>query len=336
MLNFSSRTFLSALVALLPFLVDAQSRDDAVQEAPLEEVLVTGQQPGPGLWKVTRPDDAKGHVLWILGNYSPLPKKLSWRSTELEAVLAQSQAVLAPVSVSASAGPLGGITLLPTLIGVRDNPGGQKLQDVVPPDLYARWLPLKARYLGRDEGVESWRPIFAAQELYRAALKQKSLVPYDGIWPAVEKLARKAKVPIVETEIELKVEKARASIKEFKTTPLDDVECFARTLQRLESDLDLMRERANAWAVGDVAQLRALAPIERASACIGVVLESSFMQQRGYGDVLVRAKSAWVAAIEQALVKYPSSVTVLAVDEILKPNGYVAELRQRGYEIQEP
>jgi TraB/PrgY/gumN family len=335
-LNFSSRIFVLLLVALLPCPVDAQSQDPAVQEAPLEEVLVTGQQPGPGLWKVTRPNDANGHVLWILGNHSPLPKKLSWRSTELESVLAQSQAVLAPVSVSASAGPLGGITLLPTLIGVRDNPGGQKLQDVVPPDLYARWLPLKARYLGRDQGVESWRPIFAAQELYRAALKQKSLVPYDGIWPAVEKLARKAKVPIVETEIELKVEKARASIKEFKTIPLDDVECFARTLQRLESDLDLMRERANAWAVGDVARLRALAPVERASACIGVVLESSFMQQRGYGDVLVRAKSAWVAAIEQALVKYPSSVTVLSVDEIMKPTGYVAELRQRGYEIEEP
>ena len=156
-------------------------------------MLATGQQPGPGLWKVTRPGDPNGHVLWILGNYSPLPKKLSWRSTELESVLAQSQAVLAPVSVSASAGPLGGITLLPTLIGVRDNPGGQKLEDVVPPDLYARWLPLKARYLGKDQGVESWRPIFAAQELYRAALKQKSLVPYDGIWPAVKNLRAKPK-----------------------------------------------------------------------------------------------------------------------------------------------
>jgi len=297
---------------------------------------VTGQQPGPGLWRVTRPGDPGGNVLWLLGNYSPLPKKLSWRSAELERVLASAEAVVAPVSVSASAGPLGGITLLPSLIGVRDNPGGKKLQDVVPPDLYARWLPLKARYLGKDQGVESWRPIFAAQELYRAALKKKSLVPYDGIWPAVEKLARKAKVPVIETELELKVEKARASIKEFKTTPLDDVECFARTLQRLESDLDLMLERANAWAVGDVARLRALAPVERASACIGVVLESSFMQQRGYGDILVRAKSAWVAAVEQALEQYPSSVTVLSVDEILKPNGYVAALRQKGYVVAEP
>jgi hypothetical protein len=83
MLNFSSRSCLLVLVALLPFLVDAQSQDDIAREAPLEEVLVTGQQPGPGLWKVTRPDDANGHVLWILGNHSPLPKKLSWRSTEL-------------------------------------------------------------------------------------------------------------------------------------------------------------------------------------------------------------------------------------------------------------
>ena len=183
-----------------------------------------------------------------------------------------------------------------------DNPGGQKLQDVVPPDLYARWLPLKARYLGRDEGVESWRPIFAAQELYRAALKQKSLVPYDGIWPAVEKLARKAKVPIVETEIELKVEKARASIKEFKTTPLDDVECFARTLQRLESDLGLMRERANAWAVGDVARLRRWRPSSvpvRASAwCSNPRSCSSGVRRRSR-----RAESAWVRRDRRRLIE---------------------------------
>ena len=302
----------------------------------LEEVLVTGQQPGPGLWKVTRPGDPHGHVLWILGNYSPLPKKMKWRSTELAGVLAASQAVLAPVSVSASAGPLGGVTLLPSLIGVRSNPDGKRLQDVVPADLYARWLLLKARYLGNDDGVENWRPVFAAQELYRAALKKNDLVPYEGVWPAVEKLARKARVPITRPEIEIKVEKARSAIKEFKSTPLDDVDCFSRTLQRLESDLDLMRERANAWTVGDVARLKQLAPIERASACIGVMLESSFVQERGYGDVLERVRNAWVAAAEQSLAGNVSTVAVLSVDEILKPNGYVAQLQKRGYVVADP
>jgi len=231
---------------------------------------------------------------------------------------------------------LGGITLLPSLIGVRSNPDDKRLQEVVPADLYARWLPLKARYLGRNDGVEDWRPIFAAQELYRAALKKNDLVPYDGVWPAVEKLARKARVPITEPGIELKVEKARTAIKEFKSTPFADVECFSRTLQRLESDVELMRERANAWAVGDVARLRKLVPIERASACIGVMLESSFMQQRGFGDVLDRARNAWVAAAEKSLASNASTVAVLSVDEILKPDGYVAQLKTRGYVVTDP
>jgi len=276
----SCLSLLILLATAAPPRVDAQVISVPPPDGPLEEVLVTGQQPGPGLWKVTRPGETDGHVLWILGNDSPLPRKLTWRSSELEAVLANSQAVLAPASVSASAGPLGGITLLPALIGVRSNPGGKRLQEVVPADLYARWLPLKARYLGRDDGIEKWRPIFAAQELYRAALKTKDLVPYDGVWPAVEKLARKARVPVVETKIELKVEKARAYI--------------------------------------------------------GVVLESSFMLERGYGDLLERVKAAWVAAAERALATHASSVAVLSVDEILKPNGYVARLRQKGYRIEEP
>jgi hypothetical protein len=336
MLKQAPRSLALLILLCLPPMVGAQEAAGSAFDAPIEEVLVTGQQPGPGLWKVTRAGDPDGHVLWILGNHSPLPKKMTWRSTELAVVLAASQAVLAPVSVSASAGPLGGVTLLPSLIGVRSNPDGRRLREVVPADLYARWLPLKARYLGNDDDVEHWRPIFAAQELYRAALKKNDLVPYDGVWPAVEKLARKARLPVIEPEIELKVEKARAAIKEFKSTPLDDVECFSRTLQRLELDLGLMRERANAWAVGDVARLKELAPVERASACIGVVLESSFMQERGYGDVLERARTAWVAAAEKSLASNASTVAVLSVDEILKPGGYVAQLKRNGYVVEDP
>jgi hypothetical protein len=327
---------LPAVGMLFPVSVLAEPSLPAVDEPPLEEVLVTGQQPGPGLWRVTRPGDASGHVLWILGNHSPLPKKMQWRSGEVELVLASSQEVLAPVSVNASVGPLGGITLLPSLVGARRNPNDEQLRDVLPPDLYARWLVLKARYLGNDDDVEQWRPIFAAQELYRAALKQKGLVPYEGVWPTVEKLARRARVKVVQTELDLKVEKARAAIRDFKTMPLSDVECFARTMQRLESDLDLMRERANAWSVGDVTRLRSLAPVERASACIGVILDSSVMKERGYGDMLERLENLWVAAAEQSLARNTSTVAVLSVDEILKPNGYVARLREKGYVIEDP
>ena len=37
----------------------------------LETVLVSGEQPGPGMWKVSKGD----HVLWIVGIQTPVPKK---------------------------------------------------------------------------------------------------------------------------------------------------------------------------------------------------------------------------------------------------------------------
>jgi hypothetical protein len=261
---------------------------------------------------------------------------MQWKSGEIERVITDSQQVLAPPSVNPSVGPLGGITLLPSLIGARKNPGDQSLQAVVPPELYARWLPLKQRYLGDDRGVESWRPLFAANALYLAALDDHGLVPYEGVWPQVRKLAKRAGVDVVEPEVRVDVEKPRAAIREFKALPLDDVECFARTLQRLESDLDLMRDRANAWAVGDVPRLRKLAPVERASACIGVLLESSFMRERGYSDLIDRARTAWVDAARAALDRNPSTLAVISVEELLKPDGHFARLREQGYQVESP
>ena len=307
-----------------------------IESAPIEEVLVTGQQPGPGLWKITRPSAGNDHVLWILGTYGPLPRKMRWRSTELEAVLAESQELIGPVAMRAKVGPLGGVTLLPSLIGVRRNPNDQRLQEVVPAELYARWLPLKQRYIGRDNDVEKWRPIFAAWELYEKALRSSGFESYGVIWPSVEKLARKAKVKITEPEVTVKVEKPRAAIKDFKQTPLDDVECFARTIARLESDLEVMKVRANAWATGDVVRLRELAPVDNASACIAVVMNAQLIQDRGYTDWPARRAAAWLSAVERAMANNGSTVTVLSIDEILKPDGYVARLRAAGYRVEDP
>jgi hypothetical protein len=86
--------------------------------------------------------------------------------------VAASQELLVPAEVDAEVGILSRLTMLPSLIGARNNPDGKTLQDVVPPDLYARWLVLKAKYLGDADGVEKWRPLFAAFELYRKAISK--------------------------------------------------------------------------------------------------------------------------------------------------------------------
>lgn len=319
-----------------PVAAVAASVPEEPTQAPIEEVLVTGQQPGPGLWRVTHPAAGNDHVLWILGTYSPLPKKVRWRSAELESVLAGSQALIGPVSMNAKVGPLGGLTLLPSLVGLRKNPNGERLQELLPPDLYARWVPLKLRYIGRDDDVEGWRPIFAAGELYEKALRAQGFESYGIVWPAVEKLARRSRVPITEPEVTIKVDKPRSAIKDFKRMPLDDVDCFAKTIARLETDLDRMKLRANAWATGDLVTLRELAPIDNATACIAVVLNAQVMQDRGYTDWPARREAAWLSAVEQALAKNGSTVAVLSIDQILKPDGYVARLRAKGYRVDDP
>ncbi len=67
---------------------------------PLDEVVVTGEFPGPGMWKVTRAGDAASHVLWIVGEPPPLPKRMKWKSKDIEAVALGAQEILRDSAVS--------------------------------------------------------------------------------------------------------------------------------------------------------------------------------------------------------------------------------------------
>ena len=49
-------------------------------EAELDAILVSGPQPGPGLWKVRKGE----HVMWILGTVGPLPKRMEWDASTVE------------------------------------------------------------------------------------------------------------------------------------------------------------------------------------------------------------------------------------------------------------
>lgn len=314
----------------------AQDVGDASPATTLDAVLVTGEQPGPGLWRVVKSTPDGDHVLWILGSLRPLPKKLKWHSEEVEAAIAQSQELLLASSVRADIGFFRSLTLLPSLIGVRNNPDGAKLRDVVPPDLYARWLVLKHKYLGDDRSVEKWRPIFAARELYVKAIEAIGLETSEQVVPVVEKLAKKSDLAVVTPRITLEIDKPRAAIKEFKKTPISDVKCLARTIERLETDLDLMRARAIAWSVGDVKALRAMKHVDQIGACLSAVMDTQIVQERGYGDMPERMADLWVTAAEAALARNKSTFAVLSIDEIFKSDGYLAKLRAQGYSVREP
>lgn len=296
----------------------------------IEEVLVIGEQPGPGLWRVYKGD----HVLHVLGTISPIPKNMQWQSKQVEAVLAESQEFITPPGVKMEIGFWGKVGLLPSLIGIKNNPDSKKLADVLTPELYGRWSVLKAKYIGQDQDIEKQRPIFAASALFKKSIEKSDLVSNERVRWALENVVRNHKIKTTQPRVVHELQSPRASIKKFKQSTLDDTQCFAKTLERLESDLDAMRARANAWSVGDINALRNLPYVDNKAACEEAVLNSELAQDQGLQDIKATLKAAWLEAAESALANNAHSFASLPMEELLKPDGYLAALVAKGYKVE--
>ncbi|MEJ7805439.1 MAG: TraB/GumN family protein [Telluria sp.] len=304
----------------------------AQMEAAPDQVLVVGQRPGPGLWKISKGD----HVLWVFGSYAPLPVNMQWRSQQVEAILGRSQLYLAPPSAGVGVGLWGGMNLLPHLIGMRKNPGGAMLRDMVAPDIYARWRVLKAKYGVGDE-VESERAIFAAQTLYHAGMKQVGLSNGDDVPKAINQLVKKNKIKVMRSHVVLEMADPVNTLKQFKAGSMDDAACFATTIARLETDIDAMRVRANAWTKGDLELIRTLNFADREGACKSA-MESSAAIKNGMGleGTEQRMRELWLEAAEHALATHATSFAMLKLHDILKSDSLIAALQAKGYTVHSP
>jgi uncharacterized protein YbaP (TraB family) len=300
----------------------------------IEGIVVVGRQPGPGLWKVRKGD----HVLWILGTQTPLPKRMEWDSAYVQRRVAESQEVLlAPTaSIGSDLGFFRNLALIPSALKARKNPDDKTLSDIVPPEQYARWLALKKRYIGNDRGVEQWRPVFAALELYTKAIERSGMRLDTTVDDLVKKAAKNNKVPVSTPKVEVKIKDPKAALKAFSQQPLEDMECFTRTLDRIEGDLGTMALRANAWAQGDLEQLRDLPFRSQFSACSNALTGNEIAKKLGFSDIQQRIETTWLNAAEAALSKNASTFAIMPVGLLLPADGYLAKLAAKGYVIEGP
>jgi hypothetical protein len=325
------------LFALAPAAATAEDppRDD-LETRTLETVVVSGVQPGPGLWRVVAPN---GNTMWVLGRLLPLPKRMEWTATEVEEKVIASERVLLPPTVDfdVKAGFFAKLGLLPAALRARNNPGKQPLVEVVPPELYARWSVLKKQYMGRDRGVEKRRPIVAAQELLEEALDDHDLSWKNIAAEKVRKTARKHDVELHTPSVAVTIEDPKALLRELNESSLSDLDCFEKTLLQLETDIEPMKLRANAWALGEIGYLRSV-DMTRSSyrACSDAVLETQIAKKHGFADLEQRLREAWLADAEDTLGKHARSFAVLPMSLVLADSGYLAELGRRGYRIEAP
>ncbi len=299
---------------------------------PIEEVVVSGEQPGPGLWKVSKGT----HVLWILGTLNPLPKRMTWRSGEVEGIVAKSNEVIGQESVSPNVGFFRGITLIPSLLRARYNPDGALLKDILPPDLYGRWLKLKTAYLGNDSGIEKWRPMFAAIRLYQKAIDHSDLTSANIVWPVISKAASAHNVRVTKLSVKVDVGNPKQTIRDFTQTPrAADIACLAATIDRLETDLGNMKLRANAWAVGDLPALERSPAPDQVAKCLEAFSSGPGLQEK-LNAGRARYYDHWLNAADNALSRNEVTFAMLPMSELLGADGRLAKLKAKGYEVQRP
>jgi hypothetical protein len=234
-------------------------------------------------------------------------------------------------------GNFAALRFLPAIMRLRFNADGRTLREVLPPDVYSRFSAAHRRIFGRDpDPKDRARPFYAADQLFDEALEKSGLSEKEVVWPKVDDLARRHKVRIRQLKFELPVDDPKGLIRDFAAvSPEKETACLVATLDRIDRDLPNMRRRAQAWAVGDMATLRSLPVVNQQQTCIEALLERPKLKEIAE-QARRKVEADRPAIISYLLLAHATSFTAEPLDELLKPDGLLAQLRAAGYSVEEP
>jgi hypothetical protein len=307
----------------------------AVQSAaplPLEElesIIVTGERPGPALWKVTT---KKGNTLWILPVFGPLPDRLNWKAKEVQDVIRTSQAVYIGGRDVAAATSSRSAERALRAIG---NVDGKLLVDVLPPDVYARFMELSLRFADGPARFQRYRPYYAVEFLRDIAMARLHLTTDGGVVAKVRSLAGYYLVD-VHTIKSVSNRERETIVRQLEKTPREaDVPCVRAMLDRMELELRESIDRANSWSAGDLHTLRGDQRFQSAAvyrdAC------KQFLQSlKAINLHDAAARQAMYSSYVAALRKNKSSLALVWASDLLDSDGLAARFRKAGYEVEEP
>lgn len=309
---------------LLPFLCAANDAGADSAEPDMQVVLVVGVQPGPALWKVI----SGSHVLWILGEISPYPRKLKWRSRQFERLLRDSQELLIDFSgywwADAENSAL--------LNKASKLPAGTRLRDLISPELQVRLVATAARF--GNPPLEEWHAFAATNRLVSSAMRTLDLDSFSVRFAAA-KLGERQRVLV--TRFQTAEIPFPERLKNWQHA--DNEVCLKRLVDAIDDGGSGLMRLANAWSVGDIRALRTLVSAYsfsrdgfRADEC-AAAMHGGAQQADAYKQ---RRTQGWLAEADRALKANRSTMAVVLMSELFEPDGYLAGLRGRGYEIVEP
>jgi uncharacterized protein YbaP (TraB family) len=311
-----------ASMLLTACLLSIAARADQTPPPTMDEVIVTGDRTGPGMWHVHR----GSAQVWILGSMSPLPKGITWRATQVEQVLDSANQVLVQKPFEIGIARI--LWLLITEHNVLLVRGGKRLKDVLPADLHARFAVQRTKYNENSDKWERFRPLVAAAFLQQAAFHQVGLSTRLDLGAAMRTLAKKHHVRVEE----IKIAGVSDVLEALKTMPpATENICVAASLVTVERDLPRLVDRAQAWASGNVERIAKLREPAEVDAC-----RAALDTEVGAADLIARMRRTWLSTIETTLQTGGVTVAVMNMDMLLEPGGVLDELRAKGYEVDAP
>jgi uncharacterized protein YbaP (TraB family) len=295
---------------------------DMPAASQLEEVTVTGERTGPGMWRVHKGDAQ----IWVLGSISPLPKGITWKATQVDQVLGTTHQVLVPKPIEV--GIVRILWLLLTERSVLMVHGGKRLKDVMPAALHERFAVQRAKYTDDADKWERYRPLVAAAFLEQAAFHRVGLSARLDLGAAVRSLAKKHGVRVEEVKI--------AGVGDFldalkSMPPVTENACVDASLVTIEKGLPQLIDRARAWATGNVEHIQNNPEPPEVDACLEALDSGA-----AAGDLVGRVRRAWLEAMDHYLQSGGTTLAVVNMDLLLGKGGLLETLKSQGYEVEAP
>jgi hypothetical protein len=131
---------------------------------------------------------------------------------------------------------------------------------------------------------------------------------------------------------EIKIAGVGDVLEALKTMPAaTENACVEASLVTVERDLPRLKERAQAWADGNIEKIASLRQPAEVDAC-RVAME----QGAGASDLIALARRTWLEAMLKYLQEGGVTVAVVNIDLLLESGGLLDELRAQGYAIDPP
>jgi len=278
------------------------------------DVVVSARLPGPALWRVKKGDSE----VYVLGAMPVMTKRIAWDSKRVERVIGLSNVLL--TAPEAKGGLIGGTRLLMD----RRLPLGQKLDEVLPPELSQRFNAIAAAHGLDREKYSKLSPLWAAAALREDVYDKAGIATRDP----EKTLLRFAKAQKLKTKPtgSFSLAKTLGRIDDFSKAQQNA--CVAATLDEISFAVTHARAATEAWAVGDLKTVQRLSPDSALLAC----LEGAPSTRALLGKTVDQT----VAAINTALETPGKSLIVLPLSALLTPNGALQQLTEQGASVTTP